>query len=163
FAVLPVSTISFAGAKYLVDNHIPTFGWNIQAEWSQGPNLFGEKGSNLCFDCPTAWLPYVMKQIGATNIGVVTYTQPQSQERGKPANENSLSGWINGMQFVQGLKDAGPDFNRQSLIDAINRETNFTADGIRPNGINWATTGHTGHDPSSCAVILKVQGGVLVP
>src|SRR5207249_1871192 len=32
------------------------------------------------------------------------------QARGKPANENSLSGWINGMQFVQGLKDAGPNF-----------------------------------------------------
>src|SRR5262245_42040946 len=27
FAVVPVATISFAGAKYLVDNKIPTFGW----------------------------------------------------------------------------------------------------------------------------------------
>src|SRR5262249_32631942 len=67
FAVLPVSTISFAGAKYLVDNKIPTFGWNINSEWSLGNNLFGEKGSNLCFDCPNAWMPYVMKQIGVSN------------------------------------------------------------------------------------------------
>ena len=33
-------------------------------------------------------------------------------KRGKAPNENSLSGWINGMQFVQGLQDAGPDFTR---------------------------------------------------
>jgi ABC-type branched-subunit amino acid transport system substrate-binding protein len=288
FAVLPVSTISFAGAKYLVDNKIPTFGWNINPEWNQGPNLFAEKGSNLCFDCPNAWLPYLAKQTGFTNVGILTYTAVQSQQcakgwrasieqigapeaglklafedtslsfgftpgdlaadldqmknnnveflatcidgagsarlgqafndnnlpvvqylpngydaklisdnasvlegdyvtvsffpfeadqkpaalqqfidamakRGKAPNENSLSGWINGMQFVQGLKEAGPDFTRESLIDAVNKETNFTADGIRPDGIDWTTTGHSGRDNEDCVVILQVEGGKLVP
>ena len=84
-------------------------------------------------------------------------------KRGKAPNENSLSGWINGMQFVQGLKEAGPDFNRSKLIDAINKETDFTAGGIRPDGIDWTTTGHTGHTTTDCVSILQVQGGKLVP
>jgi ABC-type branched-subunit amino acid transport system substrate-binding protein len=288
FAVLPVSTITFSGAKYLVDNKIPTFGWNINPEWSQGNNLFGEKGSNICFDCPNAWSSFLAKQNGYTNVGVLTYTAVQSQDcakgwkasidqigapkaglnlafedtslsfgftpgdiaadldqmksknvqflatcidgagsaklgqafhdnkmsvvqnlpngydnkliadnaaalegdyvtvsffpfeadqkpqplqdfidamnrRGKAPNENSLSGWINGMQFVQGLQEAGSDFNRSKLIDAINKETNFTAGGIRPDGIDWTTTGHTGHTSTDCVSILQVQGGKLVP
>ncbi len=288
FAVLPVSTITFAGAKYLVDNKIPTFGWNINPEWSMGPNLFGEKGSNLCFDCPNAWSSYLAKQNGFKNLGVLTYTAVQSQDcakgweasvqqigapkaglnlvfedtslsfgfapgdlaadldemksknvqflatcidgagsarlgqalkdnnmnvvqnlpngydnkliadnaaalegdyvtisffpfeaeqkppalqqfidamnkRGKAPNENSLSGWLNGMQFVQGLQDAGPDFTRQKVIDAINKETDFTAGGIRPDGIDWTTTGHTGKTSTDCVAILQVQGGKLVP
>src|SRR3954452_7727405 len=90
FAVVPVATIAFAGAKYLVDNKIPTFGWNINTEWSLGNNLFGEKGSNLCFDCPNAWSSYVAKQAGFKNLGIMTYTQPQSQECAK-SWENSVS------------------------------------------------------------------------
>jgi ABC-type branched-subunit amino acid transport system substrate-binding protein len=288
FAVAPVSTITFAGAKYLVDNKIPTFGWNINSEWNLGPNLFGEKGSNLCFDCPNAWLPYIAKQTGFTNVGVLTYTAVQSQDcakgwkaaidqigapkaglelafedtslsfgftpgdlatdinhmrdanvqflatcidgagsarlgqslkdnnlpitqylpngydntlisqnaavlegdyvtvgffpfeadqrppalqqfmdamakRGKAPNENSLSGWINGMQLVQGLKEAGPDFSRSKLIDAINKETAFTADGIRPDATDWTTTGHTGRPTTDCVAVLQVESGKLVP
>ena len=83
FAVLPVSTITFSGAKYLADNKIPTFGWNINPEWNLGPNLFGEKGSNLCFDCPNAWSSYLAKQNGFTNFGILTYTAVQSQDCAK--------------------------------------------------------------------------------
>jgi ABC-type branched-subunit amino acid transport system substrate-binding protein len=288
FAVLPVSTITFSGAKYLADNKIPAFGWNINPEWNLGPNLFGEKGSNICFDCPNAWSSYLSKQNGFTNLGILTYTAVQSQDcakgwqasvqqiggpkaglnlafqdtslsfgfspgdlaadldqmkqknvqflatcidgagsarlgqalkdnnmnvvqnlpngydnnlisanaaalegdyvtvsffpfeadqkpealqqfidamnkRGKAPNENSLSGWINGMQFVQGLKDAGSDFDRQKVIDAINKETDFTAGGIRPDGIDWTSTGHTGHTTTDCVSVLQVEGGKLVP
>src|SRR6185436_7410367 len=48
-----------------------------------GNNLFGEKGSNLCFDCPNAWSSFVAKQNGFKNLGIMTYTQPQSQECAK--------------------------------------------------------------------------------
>src|SRR5581483_978963 len=86
----------FAGAKYLVDNNIPTFGWNINAEWNLGPNLFGEKGSNLCFDCPNAWLPYLAKQTGFTNVGILTYTAVQSQDCAK--------GWEAAIEQIGGPK-----------------------------------------------------------
>ena len=53
FAVLPVVTQIFAAGPYLASKGVPTFGWNINAEWADGPNLFGEKGSYLCFTCPS--------------------------------------------------------------------------------------------------------------
>ncbi|MEY2463441.1 MAG: hypothetical protein QOH64_1579 [Acidimicrobiaceae bacterium] len=288
FAVVPVATISFSGAKYLGENGVPTFGWNINAEWSGPPSLFGQSGSHLCFDCPNAWLTYLAKQTGFTKIGVLTYTAPQSQAcakgweasiakfgaalgiqlvyettsinfgftppelgpeldkmkssgvqflatcidgagsaklgkafkdngmnivqylpngyddsliaqsadvlegdyvtvdyfpyqapeaeqpqalkdflaamkaRGKAPNENSLVGWINADQLVQGLKEAGPDFTRQSVVDAINKETNYTAGGLLPGGVDW-TIAHSGNSPDSCATILQVKSGKLVP
>ncbi|MGH9013906.1 MAG: ABC transporter substrate-binding protein [Acidimicrobiia bacterium] len=73
FAVLPVVSQIFAGAGYLADQGIPTFGWNINAEWSSGRNLFGEKGSFLCFDCPFFHPAYVAQQVGATNVAVFAY------------------------------------------------------------------------------------------
>src|SRR4029079_9385140 len=98
FAVVPVSTITFAGAQYLVDNKIPAFGWNINTEWSRGDNLFGEKGSNLCFDCPNAWSSYLAKQNGFTNFGVLTSTAVQSQDCAK--------GWTASVDQVGGPKAA---------------------------------------------------------
>ena len=94
FAVLPVSTITFAGGKYLADNKIPTFGWNINPEWNLGPNLFGEKGSNLCFDCPNAWSSFLAKQNGFTNFGILTYTAVQSQDcaKGWKASVDQIGG-----------------------------------------------------------------------
>ena len=55
FAVLPVATTLFSGADLLASNKIPTFGWDINAEWGSeannpGPaNLFGAVGSFINF------------------------------------------------------------------------------------------------------------------
>jgi len=80
FAVLPVAVLSFAGASFLADEGVPTFGWNINTEWEGPPNLFGEKGSYLCFDCPAPFLPYVAQQAGRTKVGIIAYTAAQSQD-----------------------------------------------------------------------------------
>jgi hypothetical protein len=45
---------------------------------------------------------------------------------------------------VDGLKAAGPDFDRQKVIDAINAMTDWTGDGIAPP-IDW-TRRHTDYD-----------------
>ncbi len=73
FAVIPVVTQIFAGARYLADTGVPTFGWNINAEWSSGPNLFGEKGSFLCFTCPIIQPSYIAQQVGTTAAAVFAY------------------------------------------------------------------------------------------
>ena len=286
FAVIPVSTTSFAGADYLVENDIPTFGWNINGEWSKGPTLFGEKGSYLCFTCPNAWLPYAAKQLGRTKVAVLAYTAAQSQdcaegwvnsfeqygedvgvelvyedsslsfgftpgdiapdldqmrergaqfvvtcidgagsarlaqaiqeqgldiisylpngydadliaenadvlegsivsvgfvpfeepdppaalqrfleameERGKQPNENNLSGWIAADLFVTGLRAAGEDVTRATLVEELNKITDYTADGIAPTGVDW-TIAHSDVGPEDCAALLKVIGGKLEP
>ena len=51
-------------------------------------------------------------------------------EAGVTPSENALAGWLNADLFVTGLKEAGPSFDQQKVIDAINKITDYTADGI---------------------------------
>ncbi|HEY6318869.1 MAG TPA: ABC transporter substrate-binding protein [Acidimicrobiia bacterium] len=73
FAVLPVVTQTFTAATYLAQKGIPTFGWNINAEWDRGLNLFGEKGSYLCFTCPNAGPAFIAKQLGLHTVAILAY------------------------------------------------------------------------------------------
>lgn len=87
FAVLPVAVDLFTGADLLVSAGIPTFGWDIQAEWGSEdvnpgpPNLFGAAGSFINFKTagPTnfqnAWLA---QKLNKKRIGVIAYNVPQS-------------------------------------------------------------------------------------
>ena len=80
FAVVGVATLNFAGADLLVDAGIPTFGWNINQEWQNGDNLFGEKGSYLDFTGGGPLLPFLARETGAHNVGVLAYNVPQSSD-----------------------------------------------------------------------------------
>jgi branched-chain amino acid transport system substrate-binding protein len=285
FAVLPVSTILFTGADLLGQSGIPTFGWNINAEWGSEqapgpPNLFGEKGSYLCITCPGQLVPWLAQKVKAKKVGVLAYAQDTSancakglqaafdkypsakvefldtslafgvtdlsndvqqmkdkgvdfvttcmdnngtltlakemkkqglnakqylpnaynqkfieenapffqgsyaltfftpfevkqkpkglkdfqkwmKKNGYEQNENSMAGWINADQFVTGLREAGPDFTRQKVVDAINAEKNFTAHGLLP-GIDWSVA-HKGDQPEGCNVLSKIENGKFVP
>jgi branched-chain amino acid transport system substrate-binding protein len=285
FAVLPVSTILFTGADLLGQSGIPTFGWNINAEWGSeqapgSPNLFGEKGSYLCITCPGQLVPWLAQKVKAKKVGILAYAQDTSancarglqaafdkypsakvefldtslafgvtdlssdvsqmkdkgvdfvttcmdnngtltlakemkkqglnakqylpnaynqkfieenapffqgsyaltfftpfevkqkpkglkdfqkwmKKNGYEQNENSMAGWINADQFVTGLREAGPDFTRQKVVDAINAEKNFTAHGLLP-GIDWSVA-HKGDQPEGCNVLSKIENGKFVP
>ncbi|HEX6310337.1 MAG TPA: ABC transporter substrate-binding protein [Acidimicrobiia bacterium] len=282
FAVLPIVTQIFAGAQYLVDAGVPAFGWNINAEWSTGPNLFGEKGSFLCFDCPNVHPAFVAQQVGATKVAVFAYGQsPQSldcaegmrngfntygpelafedtslafgftdlsaavaevreqgvdfiatcmdvngnaniaqavrdagielkgvyspegyaldvledlgakidgfyfgsdfvpfeepnppegmqqyldamDELGQVPSEQSIAGWTNAALLVAGIEAAGPDFTQESVIEAINEMTDFTADGIRTPQ-DWTTLHEANSAAEACTAIIQVQNGEFVP
>jgi ABC-type branched-subunit amino acid transport system substrate-binding protein len=73
FAVVPVATILFSGAPDLADAGIPTFGWNIQKDWQEGPNLFGEKGSFIAPEVGGPGGPWLAEQLGADKVGVLAY------------------------------------------------------------------------------------------
>jgi branched-chain amino acid transport system substrate-binding protein len=285
FAVLPVATLLFTGADLLGQSGIPTFGWNINAEWGSEqapgpPNLFGEKGSYLCFTCASQTLPWLAQKLHKKKIGVLAYQVPQSADcakgvqatfdkypsakiefidtslafgvtdlsndvsqmkdkgvdmvttcmdnngtltlakemkkqglnanqylpnaynqkfisenapffqgsyaltfftpfevKQKPKglqdfqkwmkkggfeqNENAMAGWINADQFVTGLKEAGPDFTRQKIVDAINAEKNFTANGLLA-GTDWSIA-HQADQPQGCTVLSKIDNGKFVP
>jgi Periplasmic binding protein len=88
FGVLPVSVLLFTGASVLGESGVPTFGWNINAEWGSEqapgpPNLFGEKGSFLCFTCPSPLLPLLAKTLKDKKIGLLAYSVPQSADCAK--------------------------------------------------------------------------------
>lgn len=82
FAALPVDVVLFSGAKKLVDANIPTYGWNIGVQWSEGENLFGDKGSYLCFNCADTFqvLEWVTRDIGAERAAVLSYSFAQAAE-----------------------------------------------------------------------------------
>ena len=85
FAALPMATVLFTGSELLAQSGIPTFGWNINAEFGseQGagpPNFFGEKGSFLCFTCPNQGLPWLAQRLKAKRIGLLAYNVAQSAD-----------------------------------------------------------------------------------
>ena len=101
FAVLPIMTNSFTlGGRYLAEAGIPAFGINVDPAWcgtsdeqdaveaaylernefTQCPrqNLFGEKGSFLCFECPGVGPSFLASQLGLERAAVFGYTHISS-------------------------------------------------------------------------------------
>jgi branched-chain amino acid transport system substrate-binding protein len=133
FAVIPVATISFAGARYLAEEGVPTFGWNINTEWEGPPNLFGEKGSFLCFDCPGPHLPYLVKASGRSRVGIIAYTAAQSLDcaAGQEASYKEF-GEAAGVELV--FKDTSLGFGfSPGALDADLRE-------MRDRGVDFIST-----------------------
>ncbi|MGH9027553.1 MAG: ABC transporter substrate-binding protein [Acidimicrobiia bacterium] len=158
FAVIPVTTQIFAGADYLVERGTPTFGWNINAEWANGPNLFGEKGSYLCFTCASVLSPWIAQQTGATGAAIFAYGQaPQStscaegmeagfDEYGPPPVfvDTSLSfGFTDTSAAIAGIRDSGADFvatcmdvNGTATLAQDIQDAGLDVDFYSPEGYN---------------------------
>jgi branched-chain amino acid transport system substrate-binding protein len=77
-------------------------------------------------------------------------------------------GWIDAIQFVDGLKGAGPEFTQQKVINYLNTQKAYSPGGFVPP-INW-TTGHI--DPmkhpevqakQQCMPVMQIKGGKFVP
>jgi branched-chain amino acid transport system substrate-binding protein len=80
FAAL-VASQNFAGADTFVKAGIPVAGYNIQLEWSRGPNLFGAYGSYNCPDCPSVSPVYAAQQVGAKRPAIFAYgSSPSSSD-----------------------------------------------------------------------------------
>jgi ABC-type branched-subunit amino acid transport system substrate-binding protein len=288
FAVVPVSTTLFNGADALSAAKMPTFGWLINTEWGatdQDPRLtmFGQTRSFLGAAQPQPMGPYLVKQAGKHNVGLLTYSAAQAAEcatgtqksfdqwggwadakiafvdgavplfntdysvqvskmkdanvdavftcldtngvvalareikkQGLPAiqiinngydpeflaeygdllegslirvdftpievpvkpaglqrfeewmkkggytiNENSGIGWLNADLFVSGLVGAGPNFSQASVVDAINKMTKYTAEGML-HGVDW-TKAHTSSPGVICGSVVTVKDGSFVP
>jgi hypothetical protein len=63
---------------------------------------------------------------------------------GGEESEISIYGWINASLAYEGLVQAGPEFDREKVIEATNALTGFTAGGLTPP-INWGV----GHEAPS--------------
>jgi branched-chain amino acid transport system substrate-binding protein len=92
---------------------------------------------------------------------------------GKPVAEIAGYGWIDALMLVHGLKLAGPNFSQQKVIDALNRDTHFDAEGmIMP--IDWTRqhndpTGPNGTSKPQfagkwqCMSMTRIHEGKFVP
>ena len=80
FAVLGVGTPTFAGASYLAANNVPTFGYTVSTQWTDGPSLFGSEGSYIAFTRPGPEPAYLAEQIHATAVGILAYNVSGSSQ-----------------------------------------------------------------------------------
>ena len=71
----------FTGAKKLAAAGVPTFGWNINAEWN-GPSNFFPNVRPICWSTQCSAigraLPWIVKNVGAHKVALVGYGVPQS-------------------------------------------------------------------------------------
>jgi branched-chain amino acid transport system substrate-binding protein len=75
-----IATELFTGAKALEKAGIPTFGWNINAEWA-GPQNFFPNVAPQCFEgCPLLphVTPWLTEQAKAKRVAVLGYSVPQA-------------------------------------------------------------------------------------
>jgi ABC-type branched-subunit amino acid transport system substrate-binding protein len=112
------------------------------------------------FEGSYAYTSFVPLEVEDEPEGMTQYREWMEKTGGTVA-ENSLVGWLNAALFVEGLRQAGPDFSRQKVIDAINSETNWTADGLL-SGVDW-TTSHTTRADENCTATLKIEDSTFVP
>ncbi|HXY42784.1 MAG TPA: ABC transporter substrate-binding protein [Acidimicrobiales bacterium] len=80
FAVVAVGTPSFNGAAYLAANSVPTFGYNVNPQWSDGPSLFGYDGSFIDFERPGPEPAYLAEQLHSKRVGIIAYNLSQSSQ-----------------------------------------------------------------------------------
>jgi branched-chain amino acid transport system substrate-binding protein len=91
---------------------------------------------------------------------------------GKPVSELPGYGWIDALQFVEGLKLAGPNFSQPKVIDSLNQDTHFDADGMivpidwtkqhnEPGGPNGTANQYAGK--YQCVSLTEVHDGKFVP
>jgi branched-chain amino acid transport system substrate-binding protein len=286
FAALPIAELLFTAADPLAKANIPTFGWNVNKEWTGPPNFFEQEGA-LCFDCAGVGLPWLAQKLGKKKLGVLAYgveqssdcakgikasfdkypvatiawddrslpfstatdfsadvkkmkdagvdlvttcmdqngvlgvtremkkqgldalqylpnaydhdfmdtygdlfegdyvrtrfapfeTKPQPpglklfdkwmKKTGKKEVEVSYVGWIDADMFVTGLKAAGKNFTRQKVVDALNKLTNYNADGILP-GLDWTKQHGDPHldqykTPEDCSAMTQIKSKKFVP
>ena len=79
FAVVAVATPSFTGASYLASNDVPTFGLAVNAQWMDGPSLFGDNGSYIDFTAPRLQAVFLAEQHHVHAAAVIAYDVSQSQ------------------------------------------------------------------------------------
>jgi ABC-type branched-subunit amino acid transport system substrate-binding protein len=135
FAVLPVATLLFQGATDLADAGVPTFGWNINPEWLGPENLFGEKGSTICFTCPRPGWPWVARELGRTNVAILGYgVSDQSKEcaQGARASFEKYGGDV--VFYDDTLPFGVPDLSGE-VSEMKDADANFVMTCMDQNGV----------------------------
>jgi len=148
FAVMPVANIAaFSGSTLLADAGIPTFGWNVNAEWTGPPNLFGEKGSYLCFTCPRADLPWLAKQLGRTKLGVLAYGVQQSSDCAKGIKASA-----------EKYPTAAVAFEDTNIAFNFNPDFSVQVGKMKDAGVDFVATCMDDNGVTSLAKEMKKQG-----
>ncbi len=187
FAVAPVVTQIFSGAGYLAGKGVPTFGWNIDAGWQFGyptpgsvspsggmgaANLFGEKGSYLCFTCPSEAPSYIAQQIGAKNIAILAYSASQSAQCAEGTEAGFKKYGFNvalvDSSLAFGFTDLGSDIDQMKAKNVqfvstcmdVSGEVNVAQDLQRAGLTNVKFYAPQGYDPGTLSKYGQELNGI---
>jgi ABC-type branched-subunit amino acid transport system substrate-binding protein len=88
-------------------------------------------------------------------------------QRGITVHELTMVGWINADLAFTSLLAAGPQFDREAVVDAARSITNYNADNL-VESIDWSRQledpgTDPGSDPRQCGAAVQVRDGAFVP
>lgn len=172
FAVVGVGTPFFGGASYLARQGVPTFGYQVSTDWSDGPSLFADYGSYLDYSAGAMSDAYVAKQLHATSVGVVAYGVPQSAD----ACQAAVQGFGN-FGVPVGFQDLAFGFGGDPTADVLQMKAHhvdlvFTcldvsgnvsfARTISQNGLSTKQVWLNGYDRTTLQQYAALMNGVTV-
>jgi ABC-type branched-subunit amino acid transport system substrate-binding protein len=94
-----VAVLLFTGADALAQEGIPTFGWNINPEWIGPENFFPNAGA-LCFGCTNKVIPWLVRELGATKVGIIGYGSSAQSKLCASGNRDSFDKYDVGAEVV---------------------------------------------------------------
>jgi branched-chain amino acid transport system substrate-binding protein len=101
-------------------------------------NLYNQEfvaQSGDLFDGDILRIPF--RPFESAPLGAIADYKKWMAKTGAKLSEVSIYGWINADLAYQGIKAAGPGFDRASVIAATNKMTHYSADGL-VNPIDWS-------------------------
>jgi ABC-type branched-subunit amino acid transport system substrate-binding protein len=99
---------------------------------------------------------------GDTYPGLLTYVAAMNKyEPADTYNGVAFLGWQSAALIAAGIKAVGNNITQANVINATNKITNFTANGVS-SPVNWAVN-HTGVTLPACSSFVQVQGTVYEP
>jgi hypothetical protein len=133
-------------------------------------NLYDQKfvaNSGDLFDGDILRVPF--RPFESAALGAIATYKKWMAKTGVQLSEVSMYGWINADLAYKGIKAAGPNFDRASVIAATNKMTAYSADGL-VNPIDWSRqhVAPTDADPvthgpaKECYSFVKVEKGRFV-
>jgi ABC-type branched-subunit amino acid transport system substrate-binding protein len=135
FAVF-IAVLLFTGADVLAQEGVPTFGWNINPEWIGPENFFPNAGA-LCFGCTGKVLPWLVREIGATKVGIIGYGNSAQSKLCSSGNRDSFDKYDVGAEvayFDDSLAFGVTDLSAQ-VADMKREGVDFVTTCMDLNGV----------------------------
>lgn len=172
FAIVGVGTPVFGGASFLARQGVPTFGYQVSADWMDGPSLFATGGS--FFDPTTGEMgfAYLAQQLHAVSVGVIAYPVAQSAEAcqdaingfdsfGIPVGYQNLSYGIGTDPTADVLAMKARNVNLVFTCVDVSGNVAF-ARALSQNGLNIHQVWLNGYDRSTLEQYGSLLNGVVL-
>lgn len=172
FSIVGVGTPFMGSAHYLASQGVPTFGYQVQTDWDDGPSLFGGYGSVEDYSTVEPGIAWLAGQLGATSVGVIAYGVQQSaaackaavagfQKFGVPVGFSDLSFNFGGDPTADVLQMKAHNVN--FMLSCMDASGNIAfARDIQQNGLSMKELWLNGYDRPTLQQYSSLMQNVYV-